>query len=220
MKSLIFDVDGTILDSMPMWLELENNILKKYGHTMDSLDKDTKDTIESLSIEGMSKFIAETIATDMTFEEVFNYFQSLIDYKYANEVDAKAGSVDKIKYLKAKGFKLAVASSSSSDCIIKAFKRLGIYECFDIIATADNTGLRKSEDEFWKSLIEKLGKDKNQVILYDDAIYAINQAKKLGIEVVGIKDFPWNEKDWEKIQQTAAYTLDGICDISLDQIMQ
>ena len=220
MKSLIFDVDGTILDSMPMWLELENNILKKYGHTMDSLDKDTKDTIESLSIEGMSKFIAETIATDMTFEEVFNYFQSLIDYKYANEVDAKAGSVDKIKYLKAKGFKLAVASSSSSDCIIKAFKRLGIYECFDIIATADNTGLRKSEDEFWKSLIEKLGKDKNQVILYDDAIYAITQAKKLGIEVVGIKDFPWNEKDWEKIQQTAAYTLDGICDISLDQIMQ
>ena len=203
-----------------MWLELENNILKKYGHTMDSLDKDTKDTIESLSIEGMSKFIAETIATDMTFEEVFNYFQSSIDYKYANEVDAKAGSVDKIKYLKAKGFKLAVASSSSSDCIIKAFKRLGIYECFDIIATADNTGLRKSEDEFWKSLIEKLGKDKNQVILYDDAIYAITQAKKLGIEVVGIKDFPWNEKDWEKIQQTAAYTLDGICDISLDQIMQ
>lgn len=220
MKSLIFDVDGTILDSMPMWLELENNILKKYGHTMDSLDKDTKDTIESLSIEGMSKFIAETIATDMTFEEVFNYFQSLIDYKYANEVDAKAGSVDKIKYLKAKGFKLAVASSSSSDCIIKAFKRLGIYECFDIIATADNTGLRKSEDEFWKSLIEKLGKDKNQVILYDDAIYAITQAKKLGIEVVGIKDFPWNEKDWEKIQQTADYTLDGICDISLDQIIK
>lgn len=220
MKSLIFDVDGTILDSMPMWLELENNILKKYGHTMDSLDKDTKDTIESLSIEGMSKFIAETIATDMTFEEVFNYFQSSIDYKYANEVDAKAGSVDKIKYLKAKGFKLAVASSSSSDCIIKAFKRLGIYECFDIIATADNTGLRKSEDEFWKSLIEKLGKDKNQVILYDDAIYAITQAKKLGIEVVGIKDFPWNEKDWEKIQLTAAYTLDGICDISLDQIIK
>lgn len=220
MKSLIFDVDGTILDSMPMWLELENNILKKYGHTMDSLDKDTKDTIESLSIEGMSKFIAETIATDMTFEEVFNYFQSSIDYKYANEVDAKSGSVDKIKYLKAKGFKLAVASSSSSDCIIKAFKRLGIYECFDIIATADNTGLRKSEDEFWKSLIEKLGKDKNQVILYDDAIYAINQAKKLGIEVVGIKDFPWNEKDWDKIQLTADYTLDGICDISLDQIIK
>lgn len=220
MKSLIFDVDGTILDSMPMWLELENNILKKYGHTMDSLDKDTKDTIESLSIEGMSKFIAETIATDMTFEEVFNYFQSSIDYKYANEVDAKAGSVDKIKYLKAKGFKLAVASSSSSDCIIKAFKRLGIYECFDIIATADNTALRKSEDEFWKSLIEKLGKDKNQVILYDDAIYAINQAKKLGIEVVGIKDFPWNEKDWDKIQLTADYTLDGICDISLDQIIK
>lgn len=220
MKSLIFDVDGTILDSMPMWLELENNILKKYGHTMDSLDKDTKDTIESLSIEGMSKFIAETIATDMTFEEVFNYFQSSIDYKYANEVDAKAGSVDKIKYLKAKGFKLAVASSSSSDCIIKAFKRLGIYECFDIIATADNTALRKSEDEFWKSLIEKLGKDKNQVILYDDAIYAINQAKKLGIEVVGIKDFPWNEKDWDKIGQIADYTLDGICDISLDQIIK
>lgn len=68
MKSLIFDVDGTILDSMPMWLELENNLLSKYWYSMETIDKNIKDKIESLSIKGMSKYIAETVAIDMTYD--------------------------------------------------------------------------------------------------------------------------------------------------------
>lgn len=215
MKSLIFDVDGTILDSMPMWLELENNLLSKYGYTMETIDKDIKDKIESLSIKGMSKYIAETIAIDMTYNEVYEYFQRSIDYKYSNEIEAKFGTIEKIKALYRKGYQMAVASSSSSECIINAFKRLGIHECFTIYATADNTGLRKSTDEFWINIVDKLSVDVSEVILYDDALYALEQAKKLGIEVVGIKDFPWNESDWERIEEVSSYTLDGIHDIIL-----
>lgn len=215
MKSLIFDVDGTILDSMPMWLELENNLLRKYGYTMETINKDIKDKIESLSIKGMSRYIAETIATDMTYEEVYHYFKSSIDYKYSNEIKAKEGAIDKIKELYKDGYQMAVASSSSSECIISAFKRLGIYDCFSIYATADNTGLRKSTGEFWSSLVNELSRDADEVILYDDALYALEQAKNLGIEVVGIRDFPWNENDWEKIEELSDYTLDSIRDISL-----
>lgn len=95
---------------------------------------------------------------------------------------------------------MAVASSSSSECIISTFKRLGIYECFSIYATADNTGLRKSTDEFWIDLVNRLSRKFNEVTFYDDALYAIEQAKNLGIEVVGIKNFPRNEADWENIK--------------------
>lgn len=196
MKSLIFDVDGTILDSMPMWLELENNLLSKYWYSMETIDKDIKDKIESLSIKGMSKYIAETVAIDMTYDEVYEYFQRSIDYKYSNKIEAKFGTIEKIKALYRKGYQMAVAFSSSSECIINAFKRLGIHESFTNYVTADNTGLRKSTDEFWINIVDKLSVDVSEVILYDDALYALEQAKKLGIEVVGIKDFPWNESDW------------------------
>lgn len=219
MKSLVFDVDGTILDSMPMWLDLENNLLEKYGYNMDSLDKDVRDTIESLSIEGMSKYISNTIAKDMTFEEVYHYFRSSIDYKYSNEVEAKEGAIEIIKNLYDEGVQLSVASSSSSDCIIKAFKRMGIYDYFSLIATADNTGLKKSQIEFWTMFARKLERDPSQIILYDDALYAIKMAKKVGIEVVGIKDFPWNETDWEEIVSICSYTLDKVSDIRLDQLI-
>lgn len=216
MKSLIFDVDGTILDSMPMWLELENKLLSKYGCTMETIDKNMRDTIESLSINEMSEYIAENIVIDMTSNEVYHYFQSSIDFKYANEVEPKEGAIKIIKELYNKGYKMAIASSSSSECIINAFKRLGIYECFSIYATADNTGLRKSTDEFWIDLVNKLSSNFKEVILYDDALYAIEQAKNVGIEVVGIKDFPWNEKDWERIVEVSDYTLDNISDISFE----
>src|SRR5699024_9510069 len=131
----------------------------------------------------------ETIATDMTYDEVYHYFESSIDYKYSNEIEAKVGTIEKIKELYKEGYQMAVASSSSSECIISAFKRLGIYECFSIYATADNTGLRKSSDDFWIKLVKKMNRNLDEVILYDDALYAITQAKSLGIEVVGIKDF-------------------------------
>lgn len=216
MKSLIFDVDGTILDSMPMWLDLENKLLSKYGYTMDTIDRQMRDTIESLSIMEMSEYIAENIAIDLTSKDVYHYFQSSIDFKYANEVKPKGGAIKIIKDLYNKGYNMAVASSSSSECIMSAFKRLGIYECFSIYATADNTGFRKSTDEFWIDLVNRISGDFKEVILYDDALYAIEQAKNLGIEVVGIKDFPWNETDWERIVEVSDYTSDNISDISFE----
>lgn len=97
MKSLLFDVDSTILDSLPMWLELENNLLSKYGYAMETIDKEMRETIESLSIMEMSEYIAENIAIDMTSKEVYHYFQSSIDYKYAKEVEAKDGAIKTIK---------------------------------------------------------------------------------------------------------------------------
>lgn len=65
MKSLIFDVDGTILDSMPMWLDLDNKLLSKYWCAMDTIDRQMRGTIESLSIIEMSEYIVENIAIDM-----------------------------------------------------------------------------------------------------------------------------------------------------------
>lgn len=65
MKSLIFDVDGTILDSIPMWLDLDNKLLSKYWCAMDTIDRQMRGTIESLSIIEMSEYIVENIAIDM-----------------------------------------------------------------------------------------------------------------------------------------------------------
>lgn len=65
MKSLIFDVDGTILDSMPMWLDLDNKLLSKYWCAMDTIDRQMRGTIESLSIIEMSEYIVENIVIDM-----------------------------------------------------------------------------------------------------------------------------------------------------------
>ena len=219
MKVLIFDVDGTILDSMPMWLKLENNLLKKYGYTMQTLPQDMKDKIESLSIYGMSEYIAKRIAIDMSVDDVYTYFQSSINKAYGEYLEAKTGAINKIKQLYSSGFTMSIATSSSSDCVINSFERLGIKHCFKYYASPDILGLKKSEIQFWEYLIKKHNRRPENIVLYDDALYDLKEAKKTGIEVVGIKDFPWNEKDWKKIVETSDYTIDSIGEISLDQII-
>ena len=70
MKKLILDVDGTILDSMHIWIEPQNRLFAKYGFTLEDLSKEEKGKIEALSVEAMCQYIVDEIAKDMTFDEV------------------------------------------------------------------------------------------------------------------------------------------------------
>ena len=71
---LLFDCDGTILDSMHIWSEPINGIFEKYGFSFEGLDKEEKGKIEALPMGGMIDYIAENIATDMSRAEVSKYF--------------------------------------------------------------------------------------------------------------------------------------------------
>ena len=88
-----------------------------------------------------------------------------------------------------------------------------------ILTTPDITNLKKSDKEYWQYAIEKLGVDASEVILYDDALYAIKVAKDVGINTCGVKDFPYNENEWEDIRENATMYLDGIWQIDVDNLL-
>lgn len=215
MKKLLFDVDGTILDSMETWTIPQNKILKKYGYSIDTLTLDQKASIESLPYKKMCKYLADNIAVDMTHEEVLSYFSDIIDKSYEKELLAYEGSIDFLKKLNKKGFSMSIASSTPYYLIESAFKRLQIFDYFDFYATPDKLGSKKSEHKYWRTIIEKYKVRPEDCVLIDDALYAIKAAKKEGVKTIGIKDFPWNEKEWLEIEEEADFVYDSIADIDL-----
>lgn len=216
MKKLIFDVDGTILDSMHIWIEPQNKLFSKYGFSMNDLTKEEKGKIEALSIEAMCQYIVDEIAKDMTFDEVRKYFEDVIYDAYKNELLAKPGNLEILKKLKDQGFSMSVASSTPYRYLEMALKRLEIYDYFEFFATPDLLDMRKSDSKFWQYSIKKHGANPSECVLFDDALYAIKAAKKEGIMTVGLEDFPWNEREWDFIEKEADMTLKSIADLDIN----
>lgn len=219
MKKLIFDVDGTILDSMHIWIEPQNRLFAKYGFSLEDLTKEEKGKIEALSVEAMCQYIVDEIAKDMTIDEVMEYFDDIIYTGYKDELIAKPGNLEILKKLKDAGFSMSVASSTPYKYLEMALKRLGIYDYFDFFATPELLDMKKSDPDYWQYSIKKHGVKAEDCVLFDDALYAIKAANKEGIMTVGLEDFPWNEREWDYIKEEADMTLKTIADIDINKFM-
>lgn len=219
MKKLIFDVDGTILDSMHIWIEPQNRLFAKYGFSLEDLTKEEKGKIEALSVEAMCQYIVDEIAKDMTLDEVMAYFDDIIYTGYKDELIAKPRNLEILKKLKDAGFSMSVASSTPYKYLEMALKRLGIYDYFDFFATPELLDVKKSDPDYWQYSIKKHGVKAEDCVLFDDALYAIKAANKEGIMTVGLEDFPWNEREWDYIKEEADMTLKTIADIDMNKFM-
>lgn len=83
-------------------------------------------------------------------------------------------------------------------------------------ATPDTTVYNKSEKYFWEYSIRKQGKSPEELILFDDALYAIKAAKNSEINTVGIKDFSWNKKEWDYIKKEARSYINNISEFEIE----
>ncbi len=216
MKKLIFDVDGTILDSMHIWIEPQNKLFARYGFTLEDLTKEEKSKIEALSFEAMCQYIADEISKDMTYEEVVSHFNDIIYTAYKEDLVAKPGNLEILKKLKNEGFSMSIASSTSFKYLEMALKRLEIFDYFDFFATPDLLDMKKSDSDYWQYSIKKYGVRPEDCVLFDDALYAIEAAKKEGIMTVGLEDFPWNKNEWDYIKEEADMTLEKIADMDIN----
>lgn len=216
---LLFDVDGTILDSMHIWTEPINRVFNKYGFSLEDLSKEEKGKLEALPYGAMCEYIASNIAKDMTADEVRDYFNEIIEDGYRNSLMPKDGALKILEELYDEGFEMAVASSTDSMYLKLAFERLNIGHYFSFYTTPDLTNFKKSDKDYWQYAIDQFGVDPSEIILYDDALYAIKAAGKEGINTCGIKDFPYNENEWEHIKELANFTLDGIGFIDKDNLL-
>lgn len=212
---LLFDCDGTIADSMYIWTKPQEELFKKYNHT---LTYEEKAQIEPLSFKDNCKRVSENVARDMSPEDVYSYYTDIIEKGYREDIEAKPGALEILKKLKAEGFKIGVVSSTDKPLLEALFQRLEVISCFDFILAPSEVGLNKDNPKYWELALDLLDAKASETILFDDALYAVRAAKNSGILACGIKDFPYNEKEWSLIEKEADFILDNISDIDIEKI--
>lgn len=197
-KLHIFDMDGTILDSMPMWSTIASDYLDSYDIPHDD---DVNKLIEAYTLENAAKYFIE-LGLDKTIDDIIKDIYDFSFNKYKNEIPAKPDMTELLKKIHETGETIILLSASPVQCAVAAFKRLNILEYFDKLFSCQDFETDKTVPETFINVAASLGFKPEDAIVYEDALYSIRSAKAAGCKTVAIyDDFARNE--WDEILKTA-----------------
>lgn len=185
MKYALFDCDGTLLDSMQMWVNLATDVLKTYGVDLPrSVERETA----SMSHMDAAKYYADKFLDGKGAEELAQSFTATLERNYGEVLALKPHVRETLEAMHARGIPMAVASSTDAYLLELCLKRMGLRDYFQFVQSVDNSGHSKDSDAYFQLAAEKLGCAPENIIFFDDALYALERAKKNGFEIVAVQD--------------------------------
>lgn len=206
---IIWDMDGTILDSMRYWLSLGEDYLRLRGITPP---EDLRETIETMTLEESAAYFQKEFGIGLSVREIISGFLTLIADEYRETIPAKKYAAEIIKQAAAGGSRMCVLTTSDHDLAEAALRRVGLLQYFETILTAEALGMDKRSGAIFETVMEKLGYVPAQTLICEDALYAVRAAAEAGAHT-GAKVFAFrdiaNRGDWTQITALADYAEEG-----------
>ncbi len=184
-QGAIFDLDGTLLDSMGVWEDIDRAFLGKRGIPVPP---DYMDQVAALSFPAAAVYTIERFGLKESPEALMQEWSDMARDAYAHRVPLKAGAREYLSELKQRGVKLAVATASSEELFIPALKRGGVYDLFDAFTTLKEVARGKGFPDIYEKAAEKLGLEPSACAVFEDLAAGIAGAKAGGFFAVGVYD--------------------------------
>ncbi|MBR1833192.1 MAG: HAD family phosphatase [Ruminiclostridium sp.] len=199
-SAAIFDLDGTLFDSMGFWTHLDQRFLSAHG--ISPIPDDYLLEIAHLGAEETAIYTKKRFGFTMTVEEMMNEWHRDAQEYYAAETVLKPGAREYLTKLKNAGVKLAVATANSSDLYMPAIKLLGLEEYFGAYAEVAEVGRKKGFPDIYELAAERLGTSPAETAVFEDIYIAVTGAKAGGFRTVGVFD-ETSARDTERIRECA-----------------
>lgn len=191
-KAAIFDLDGTLIDSMWVWEQIDMDYLSSKGIPLPS---NLKDEIGHLSFEQTAVYFKSKFNLDDSTETILNTWNEMAYDYYCNDVDLKPGVLPLLNYLEQLGIKISLATSNNKLLLEAVLKSTGIYKYFHSITTTDEVKHNKSNPDVYLLAAHKLGVTPKDCIVFEDILEAVRGAKLAGMKVVAVSD---KSSDYQK----------------------
>lgn len=194
MKTYLFDFDGTLVDSMPTYVDVTKRILDENNI---SYGEDLVKIITPLGFMGTARYFREELGLDMPIEQLAKKMGDWAIEAYTYHVPAKNNVIKVLNELKQQGASLNILTASPHITLDPCLKRLGIYDLFDNVWSCDDFKTTKADPEIYIKAAKILGEDVSNILFLDDNINADKTAKLAGMKVCGVYDDSSKEYETE-----------------------
>ena len=210
-KAAIFDLDGVIVDTVPLHFHAWQKMFEQYGHKFTMADYLAK-------VDGRPRLEgAAAILTELAPEEIIKagdvkqgYYQAILDN---DEIEIFDSSVKVIKELKARGIKLAAASSSKN--AVRILKKIKLYDIFEVNVSGADFEKGKPDPEIFLTAAARLGVEPKESVVFEDARSGVEAAVNGGFIAVGI-----NRHDNAEALAGADRIVNDLSELSVEEILK
>ncbi len=208
MRGAIFDLDGTLLDSMYLWDTVGEDYLRSLGLEPK---ENLKETFKTFSLYQSACYYRSEYGVTLSVDEIIDGINGMVEQYYTDQLLLKPGAAEFLRQLQAKGVKMCIATATDSYLVEAALKRCGIRGYFSGIFTCASVGHSKEEPVIYREALQHLGTKKSETVVFEDALFALQSAKSDGFITAAVYD-P-HEAQQAKIKALADYYMADYSDL-------
>lgn len=208
-KAIIFDLDGTLVDSMWMWKSIDIEFLGRYGH---ECPPELQRAIEGMSFSETAIYFKERFRIPLTLEEIKNTWITMSIDKYRYEVSPKKGTMEFLAYVRDMGIVCGIATSNSREMVDTVIEALGMKPYFQAVVTACEVKAGKPEPDIYLKVAQDLEVEPKDCLVFEDVPAGILAGRRAGMEVCAVDDEFSKHMEQEK-RELADYFIRDYFDI-------
>ena len=204
-KGIIFDLDGTMVDSMWMWRGIDNEFMEAHGLPMtDELER----AIEGMSFKETAEYFVRTYPLTESVEELMDIWVQMAIDKYQHEVPVKPGLMPFLEEMKARGIRMGIATSNARILLDAVADAHGFYDYMDGVLTANEVKRGKPAPDVFLAVADKIGIAPADCLVFEDIPQGIRAGLNAGMKVCAVSDGYSRAQDDEK-RALAHYYIDS-----------
>lgn len=195
-RGAIFDLDGTLLDSMHVWKDIDIEFLGKRGY---GVPPGYSESLAGLSFLETAEKVIATFDLKETPQDIMQEWNKMAVEAYRNRVKLKPYAKEYLEHLKQKGTRLAVCTALSRELYEPALQSNGVFDYFDAFVSTDEVSRGKNFPDAYLLAAQRLGLSACDCAVFEDVLAAVRSALAAGMQVYGVFD-PSSAHDQKEIQ--------------------
>lgn len=184
-KACLFDLDGTLVESMHIWKDIDIEFLGRFGYDLPpSLQRE----IEGRSFTETAHYFKGRFDIPLSIDEIMECWNQMAYQKYAEEIGFKRGAFEFVKALKQKGIYTAICTSNSRELVTAVGEHLGFLPYFDAVITSCEVGAGKPEPDIYLEAAKRVHTEPRHCLVFEDTLAGLTAGKRAGMRICAVED--------------------------------